>query len=90
MLEGTGLVYEFTSEQSVLIKENEENRETNSSSIKSGRDDSEVEEIIITGTNIKGVKNIASPVSVHTQEDIQLSGAGSIHRFIQTLPENTI
>lgn len=48
----------------------------------------QLEEVIVTGTNIRGVRNIASPISIHTREDIDRSGAGTVQRFIQTMPEN--
>lgn len=48
----------------------------------------ELEEIVVTGSQIRGVKDIASPISVHTREEIDRTGAGSVQRFIQTLPEN--
>lgn len=47
-----------------------------------------VEEVIVTGTFIKGATSTASPFSVHSRDEIDRSGAGSLQRFIQTLPEN--
>lgn len=47
-----------------------------------------IEEIIVTGTNIRGIAPESSPVRVFTREDIQISGAATAQDFIQTLPQN--
>lgn len=47
-----------------------------------------LDEIVVTGTNIRGVTNSASPISTYTRDDIDASGLGSVTAFIQALPEN--
>ena len=47
-----------------------------------------LEEIIVTGTSIRGVAPHSSPTQTYTREDIQISGAATAHDFIQTLPFN--
>ena len=47
----------------------------------------ELEEIIVTGTSIRGVEG-ASPVEVFTRDDIDLTGVSSIPEFMRTLPQN--
>ena len=44
--------------------------------------------IIVTGTNIRGAQNPASPVFVFDKEDIRISGAATAQDFIRTLPQN--
>src|SRR6185312_7193485 len=44
--------------------------------------------VTVTGSQIVGVHDIASPLQVYTREDIDQTGAGSVQRFIQTLPQN--
>ena len=46
------------------------------------------EEIIVTGTNIRGIAPESSPARTFTRGDIQISGAGTAQDFIQTLPQN--
>lgn len=48
----------------------------------------ELEQVTVTGSQIVGVNDIASPLHIYTREDIDLTGAGSVQRFIQTLPQN--
>lgn len=44
--------------------------------------------IIVTGTNIRGVGNGASPVTVINRTDIDRSGRGTIAEVLSTLPQN--
>ncbi|MEO1243751.1 MAG: TonB-dependent receptor [Pseudomonadota bacterium] len=46
------------------------------------------DEIIVTGTNIRGIAPDSSPTRVFDREDIQISGAATAQDFIQTLPQN--
>lgn len=48
----------------------------------------ELERVTVTGSQIVGVHDIASPLQIYTREDIDQTGAGSVQRFIQTLPQN--
>ena len=48
----------------------------------------EVDNITVTGTNIRGVAPDSSPVQTYTREDIDISGAATAQDFIQTLPTN--
>ncbi len=49
---------------------------------------STLEQVVVTGTHLQGIKNSPSPVLVFTQADIQQSGASNLAQFIQTLPQN--
>lgn len=46
------------------------------------------EEIVVVGTNIRGVYPSSSPVAVYTAEDIARSGAATTEQFIGKLPQN--
>jgi outer membrane receptor protein involved in Fe transport len=48
----------------------------------------ELEEIIVTGTNIRGVTNSASPIQTFTREDIDRTGLGTLQSFLEKLPQN--
>jgi iron complex outermembrane receptor protein len=69
-------------------KQNQDIENTNVPDSKSkDSDKSKLEEIIVTGTNIRGGES-ASPVLVFTQEDIVNSGAATAQEFFATLPQN--
>lgn len=48
----------------------------------------ELDNIIVTGTSIRGVTNPASSVISFTREDIERSGVATLPQFIQTIPQN--
>src|SRR5258708_28136799 len=48
----------------------------------------EIEEVIVTGTHIRGVTTAASQTLISTREDIDATGAISVQQFLQTLPQN--
>lgn len=61
----------------------------------SNRDDADnnvgtmpLEEIIVVGTNIRGVENPTVPVLTFDREDIALSGAATVDDFLRTIPQN--
>jgi iron complex outermembrane receptor protein len=51
-------------------------------------DDKDIEEIIVTGTHIRGTKDSPSPVQVFTRADIDATGMFTVQQFLQTLPQN--
>ena len=48
----------------------------------------QLEEIIVTGTNIRGGENPTTPVLQFDREDIDLSGALTVEDFLRTIPQN--
>jgi outer membrane cobalamin receptor len=58
------------------------------SSPSSGARKKELDEIVVTGTNIRGVTSTASPTEIYTREDIDRTGLGTVASFIATLPQN--
>ncbi|PQA87189.1 TonB-dependent receptor [Hyphococcus luteus] len=46
------------------------------------------DEVVVTGTNIRGVAPDSSPSRTFTREDIEMTGAATAQDFIQTLPQN--
>ena len=48
-----------------------------------------LEEVIVTGTNISGVRNRTTPVLQFGREAIDLSGAATVEEFLRTVPQNT-
>jgi iron complex outermembrane recepter protein len=51
-------------------------------------DDKDIEEIVVTGTHIRGTKDSPSPVQVFTRTDIDATGMFTVQQFLQTLPQN--
>lgn len=47
-----------------------------------------IEEIVVTGTNIRGIAPDSSPTRSFDHDDIELTGAATAQDFIQTLPQN--
>ena len=47
-----------------------------------------IEEIVVTGTNIRGVENPTVPVLTFDKDDIDLSGAATVDDFLRTIPQN--
>ena len=48
----------------------------------------DLETVIVTGTNIRGVNNPTTPVLQFNREDIDLSGAVTVEDFLRTIPQN--
>ena len=80
MLKGSGLSYEFTSDDLVVISElKEEDSEEESPEVD--------EEVLVTGSRIRNVAP-TSPVIVITREDIERQGLSSTEDIIRSLPQN--
>jgi outer membrane receptor protein involved in Fe transport len=48
----------------------------------------DIEEIIVTGTNIRGIENNTAPVTVLSREYINATGFGTTAKLIESLPQN--
>lgn len=48
----------------------------------------ELEEIVVTGSHIRGVQNLSSPVLTFDRKDIEASGYATAQQFISSLPQN--
>jgi iron complex outermembrane receptor protein len=53
-----------------------------------GHGNKDLQEIIVTGTHIRGTKDSPSPVQVYTRADIDATGSLTVQQFLQTLPQN--
>ena len=47
-----------------------------------------LDEIVVTGTLIRGIAPESSPTRLFSREDIQASGAGTVQEFMRTVTEN--
>ncbi len=48
----------------------------------------ELEEVLVTGSHIRGVENLSSPLITFDREDIEKGGFGTTQQLIQSLPQN--
>jgi len=79
MLTGTGLVYEFTSDDLVVIKQDKENQDAKK----------DIEEVIVTGSRlIKDPSKMTRQMDIFTREDIENSGITRLDEFLRQLPQN--
>lgn len=78
------------SEESAPIRETQIEDDAGSFAVSEDEGDvfQQLEEIIVTGTNIRGVENPTTPVIQFDKEDIELSGAGTVEDFLRTIPQN--
>ena len=104
LLIGSGLAYETTVSDVVVIKAAQQDTsggqtfrvasvdDDDTSSVTMSEDEGDVlqelEEIIVTGTNIRGVNNPTTPVLTFDRHDIELSGAITVEEFLRTIPQN--
>lgn len=47
-----------------------------------------LEEVVVTGSHIRGVQNLSSPVITFDREDIEKGGFATTQQLIQSLPQN--
>jgi outer membrane receptor protein involved in Fe transport len=90
LLSGSGLRVVPNPEGGFRVERNAGNRPTARTepiSPLGGDEQSESEEIVVTGTNIRGV-NPTAPVTVITREEIERSGYTSVPRLMESLPQN--
>ncbi|WIO74015.1 TonB-dependent receptor [Porticoccaceae bacterium LTM1] len=80
MLKGSGLIYEFVSDDLVIVKED-------SKDDKEAEAHDEVEEVVVTGSRLRGVDPVA-PVIVIDRAEIERRGVFSAEEIIRTLPQN--
>lgn len=85
MLAGSGLAYEFLSDDSIVIKATDSGEQNGPE--KEGKESEVDEEIVVTGTLLRQ-NNPATPVQTLTREDIDRLGVHSVEDIIRSLPQN--
>jgi iron complex outermembrane recepter protein len=48
----------------------------------------QLEEVVVTGSNIRGVSSDAEPIQIYTQDQIKMTGATTLEEFFDKLPQN--
>ena len=100
ILYGSGLVYEATDTDVILIKTAQQAADAQPFRVAQIDEDEdrdaprvneellEADTIIVTGTNIRGVTNPTTPVLQFDREDIDLSGAATVEEFLRIVPQH--
>lgn len=85
LTEGTRLSVSFDGKATVVVKPKDASRE---GAMRDSAQAVSMDEVVVTGTNIKGVAPAGSPVIVIDRETIRRSGYSSTEQLIQSLPQN--
>jgi len=72
----------------VLEKVSAESAASNRASAPETRSQPAVEEVVITGSYIRGVAPDSSPVTIYSREEIERSGAATVQDFMRQVPQN--
>ncbi len=51
-------------------------------------DEKNLDEVVVTGSHIRGISGSASPVQILTRDDIDRTGLGTVSAFIERMPQN--
>jgi outer membrane receptor protein involved in Fe transport len=87
LLRNTGLTFQRLDDNTVTIARAAGSPGGDSSATPVTRD--ELEEIVVTGSHIRGVQASASPVLRFDRRDLDRSGYSSVAQFIESLPQNS-
>ena len=99
LLRGTGLAFEFVNDRTVTIvaapaasSPQESVPARDPAPIESpppqGLSLGDIEEVLVTGSHIRGAANRTAPVTVYTRKDIERTGYTSVRQFIESIPQN--
>ncbi len=80
LLSGTGISYRFIDEHTVVLKMAEPHASADPAA-------STLDEVVVTGSSIRGVQSTTSPVIVLERSSIERSGYQTMPDFIRSLPQ---
>jgi len=86
LLTGTNIEVASETGSTIMLKVRSKNVEAASN--REAANPPSIETVIVTGTNIRGVTNAASPLDTYTKDQIDFTGLGSVSQFVRRLPEN--
>lgn len=87
MLAGSGLTYVFVQTDAVRIISAEQ-AAASPPGAEGVTHDGDRGVVVITGTNIRGVRSEAAPLDIYTRADITRTGATTTEQFVSRLPQN--
>lgn len=83
MLAGSGLTYQFISDDSVVVKEEGKEKKAE------GEKDEDIEEVVVTGSRlIRDRGQMTRQMTVFDRDEIERSGATRLDEFLRRLPQN--
>jgi iron complex outermembrane receptor protein len=93
LLKGSGLTFARASDGTIAIQAVASNGPVQASAGESILDkdlthEPRLEEVVVTGSHIRGEAPVGSPLKVYTREDIDQSGAATLDQFSRQMPEN--
>jgi iron complex outermembrane recepter protein len=53
-----------------------------------GENGTKLEQVVVTGTSIRGVTPVGSPLTIYSRSDIDETGAGTLDQFARSIPGN--
>lgn len=92
LLAGTGLVAQETGAQTYTVvptgRPTRPTRLGDANQASPGEGQTPLEEIVVTGTNIRGVRNLTSPVITIDRDSIEKSGYSNTEDLVRSVPQN--
>ncbi|MEP7245169.1 MAG: TonB-dependent receptor [Gammaproteobacteria bacterium] len=80
LLAGTGLDHRYVSDRTVALVGATDETAPKKQTV-------QLEEVVVTGSHIRGAKNSASPIVIFDRDDIARSGVGSTEDFMRTVSQ---
>ncbi len=88
LLQGNDLSYMEGADGAIIIRTAAVDTIDSAASSSAADADLDMDEVVVTGTNIQGIENPTVPVITFDREDIDLSGAATVDDFLRTIPQN--
>jgi iron complex outermembrane recepter protein len=90
LLAGTGLTIHRDSSGALMVSKAiaPKNVEAAPETGAAGANALNLETVVVTGTNIRGVTDTPSPISTFSRDQIDQSGAATVQDFLQKIPQN--
>ncbi len=86
LLEGSGLGFRRSPSGVLVVSPSSGEGEAGGAAADSGSADGQ--DIVVTGTNIRGIRNRTAPVTILDRDYIESTGQSTAVRLIETLPQN--
>lgn len=86
LLAGTGLRFQQTASSGYVVQDPASPTRAGEAGDAAA---TELEDVVVTGTHIRGAAPIGSPLLVFTQEDFQNAGADTLQEFMATVVQNS-
>lgn len=87
LLAGSGLTHSLSPSGAILVQQTSPTQLGAADGVSSYSDNEE--EIVVTGTSIRGAYPRSSPLTSYGEEEIARSGAVTVEQFIRQLPQNS-